>query len=205
MIKAVEGRQYRRVISRKTEGDFETVVYENYRQRAVNVVRIQEDGSIDVRIQSHQRVLDYAAQAEAMLQLCLPLLERERVNSVSLANAKMYIASKPPELKGRIRWGNGLFKNKKGGGMSISTGAEQQDLYDDEGAVEGTAAYVRRNEGYCEEANIYWLKNGLTSEPSTDVHTYIAGSNNEFGILGQCSASDYECVLAQIKRANRRR
>lgn len=205
VIKSVDGRVYRRLLSRKTEGDFETLVYENYRQRAVNVVRVQEDGSVDIRIQSYRKVIDYGAAAENLIDLCLPLIERMKLEIVPVTTAKAHIASKPPDLRGRIRFGNGIFRNRKGGGMSISTGHEQQDLYDDEGAVEGTAAYVKRNDGYCHEANVYWRAKVEGGLPSAEMHSLIGGAINEFAITGQCDRSDYEYVLEQIKKANRKR
>ena len=204
VIKAVDGRVYRRLVSRKTEGDFETLVYENYRQRAVNVVRIMEDGAVDVRIQSHRRVIDYQAEAEKLLDLCHPLLDRLQLEAVPVTSAKMYFANKPAELRGRVRFGNGKFRNRKGGGMSVSTGSEQQDLYDDEGAVEGTAAYLKRNEGFCEEASLYWLPKVENSIPSGELHTLIAGAFHEYALTNQCDAADYEYVLEQIKKANRK-
>ncbi|WP_260703424.1 hypothetical protein [Edaphobacter flagellatus] len=204
VIKSVDGRVYRRLLSRKTEGNYETLVYENYRQRAVNIMRVLEDGSVEVRIQSHRRVIDYAQEADTLIEMCIPLVQKLQLQSVPVLTAKMYFAKKPSELRGRVRFGNGKFMNRKGGGMTISTGHEQQDLYDDEGAVEGTAAYMKRNDGYCEEASIYWKPKVENSLPSTELHTFFAGAVNEFALTGQCDAADYEYVLEQIKKANRK-
>ena len=203
VIKAVEGRFYKRLISKKKDGNFETWLYENVKERAVNVVRVGPDGQVDVRIQSHQRKADYAEEAQKLIDLCVGLIDPLRISQVSITKAKMLLATNPPAFRSRISFGNGILKNKTGSGIRVFGGQESLNLNDDEGIVEGTAAFCKKNQAYCEEVNLYWKPAVENNLPSTAVHTWLSGAINEFTLTSQCDRADYEYVLGQIKLANK--
>lgn len=204
IIKAVEGRFFKRLVSRKTEGDFETWLYENVKERAVNLIRVAADGQVEVRIQSHQRRADYATEAQKLIDQCVGLIDPLRLQSVSITSAKMLLANNPPpKFKSRISFGNGILRNKTGSGIRVFGGQESLNLNDDEGIVEGTAAFCKKNQAYCEEVNLYWKAKVENNLPSVAVHTLMSGALNEFTVTSQCDRADYEYVLEQIKAANK--
>lgn len=177
-----------------------SVQYDWQYDRGIYVLRISSTGLTELRVQSFKNALDYMQEAEEMFNKCAGFVERIRFQPRSLTKARLIMVRDQKKLRSRIRFGANDLRSKKGGGMTLSTGDWQRDLYDGDEEMEGTLeAFLAKGKGIsrCDAVNCTWTKNG-NAALSMDVHAYLGGASNEFQVIPHCERSDYEYVLEEI-------
>ncbi len=200
VIKAVDARSYRRLVDKSVSEDREVLTYELTTERGVNVISVSEAKTVEVRIQSHRNSLDYAAQVEEMFVKATGIVDRLKFTPVSLAKTRLYLIQNRSRLSKTLRFADNLLRDKEGNVMSLASGGAQQNLYEaGNSADKGVAAFLSVGRPTCDEVDCFWLTSA-NGTPSIDIHTYIAGANNEFTLTAQCSRTDYAHVLSQITK-----
>lgn len=200
VIKAVKGRIYRDYLGEKRDGRFITRTYEELEERAVNVLRIQDDGFAELRVQSYQNSGDYTQDIESMWSLVAPLVEQIKFGSVPLERARLHLLVNRKQYSSLIRHARSQVRNDKGTTATLASSGFQQNLYDDEGAEKALTGFSGVGDIHCDASNLFWLKGGeARPAPSEDILTRIVGEVNEYNVSSRCSRGDYEYVLEQIR------
>jgi len=204
VVKAVQGRSYQKYLREESDDRFVRRIYERVEQRAVNVMRVHQDGFAEVRIQSHNGSADYAQEVDSFWSLVNTIIPQVRFGVLSITKAKEYLWKNRRKLHSSVRYSDSSLRNASGTILSAATGHEQQSLYDDVGASAGLDAFRQVGDAVCYRSDIFWLKRDgqFNQVPSRNIHTILEGAVNEFNVTVQCDRSDYEHVLDQIKKAN---
>jgi hypothetical protein len=171
--------------------------------RAVNVIRIHDDGLLEMRIYSHRATGGrYKDDLPMMWGLLSGLADFDDYEELSLLTAKQTIWEKRAELKGILRFSRASLRDKSGTTMDCAVGSFDADLFDDDAAEAGLSIFHKKGRAYCDRHNLWWLtqRSGI---PSKDVHVLLSGEENEFAVTMQCVREDYEYVLAELRRLNK--
>jgi hypothetical protein len=203
VIKQVETRILVELVGEREVGGGRFVrEYQRDPVRAVNVVRMQPDGLLEVRIYSHRASTGaYREDVPAMWGYLAGLVDEEDFAPLSLLRAKQALWEQRKNLHGVVRFTKASLKDVAGTTMDCATGSRDAHLFDDAAAEEGLSIFHRRGAAYCDRHNVWWLKqNGRA--PTRDVHVLIGGAENEFAVTMQCTRSDYEHVLTELRKFN---
>ena len=201
IVKLVDTRRYKTMVSRLTEGNREVVTYELDEERAINVLRIGENGLTEVRIQAHRNAVDYNAQAEAVFDKLAGVIDRLHFEDFLLGKARRYMLENRSKLASILRFGEGVVISKKGAPITFATANWNENMFGDDEEVEAAMTTLLASGGgrsKCNTVNCTWLKLPDNAGPASDVHTFIGGRSNEFHILPHCERSDYLYVLEKI-------
>lgn len=209
VAKVVERRVYQRFVDQRVEGNFIVKRYKETEVRAVNIFKLDDDGTLELRIFRHENSSDYRNDVTKMWNLLGFLFPHSDFDELSIAKSKTNLWTKRNTLKSVVRYSDSVLRNSLGTALSASTGSEQQSLFDDQGASSSLDEFLKHR-AYCDSSNIWWLKGGgKQSEDefdvlrSRDVHVILKGATNEFSIPAQCSKQDYEYVLNQLRKYNK--
>lgn len=197
VIKAVEKRIYYQFIGEKTDGDKLTKTWHREEQRAVNVCRLKANGMFEIRIASRKNTTKYKEDIQAFWELLDGLTGAGFFKQFSLQKAKTNLERQKLQLKSEIRFSDSILRNDNGVVLTAAAGSHQANLFDDPGASDSFQAFIRRN-GYCDQSNIWWIKQKEGAPPEKDIHVRLAGEINEFAITASCSKADYNHVLNRI-------
>lgn len=199
MIRAVDVRTFRKLENTEYKGDLEIQTYKIEHQRAVNVISIREDGLTEIRIQAYKNAIDYENAAEDMFNKAAGLIERIRFDFLSLARARLTLLQKRNQLGHIVRFADNEIRDREGNVMSLASGSRQQGLYLAGSASDKSMeAFLSVGTPTCDEVDCFWLVRANSDVPSTEVHTFIGGANNEVEFPAHCDRKDYEYALAQI-------
>jgi hypothetical protein len=201
VIKAVEGRSYREYLGEEKDGNLINRRYQIVEERAVNVLRVRSDGFTELRIQSHRNTSDYVEDINKMLSLCNPIVEALKFKKASVTKVKEYLWVQRKELKNKIRFADSRYRNTAGSVMTLATGSEQKNLYDDEGSSASIDTFVK-HEGSYDRSDVFWLKGSDGPLPSRELHTIFDGAINQFAVTMSCTKPDFEWVLGEIRKLN---
>jgi hypothetical protein len=204
VIKAVDVHSYRERESKVIEGDREIETYLWRHDRVVDVMSVREDGVLELRLQARRNTVNYEELAENLFTKSTGIIERMRFPPMSLAKARLTLIQKRTQMGHIVRFADNQLRDKDGNVISMASGSKQQELYSkgsaSDKAVDG---FLSVGTPMCDEIDCFWLMRKGSPEPSTELHTLIAGSNNEFALTRQCSRKDYEYALAQILNLTR--
>lgn len=205
VLKAVEAR-----VMYKLEDDYEenggryrVKRYRRVEVRAVDALRIHNDGFTELRVHAHDSSTDYSAQVTSAWNFFGHFVSRFQFTDLSITSAQQKLWKNRAALKNILRYSDSRLRDSMGAVLTAATGAQQDSLFDNERAANSIDAFWD-DETVCDKSNMWWLK---TSEepfsiPTRPIHMVIQGAVNEFVIPGACNKKDYEYVLAQIKKAN---
>lgn len=201
VVKVVEERKPRQFIDEKRSGKVIIRRYEETTERAVNLFKLNSDGFLELRIQSHRNSSKYEGEVNRMWLLARDLIPHKPFSRVPLLKAKMVLWSKRTQLRGIMRYSDSSLRNDVGTVLTAATGAIQGDLFHDRGAANSLDEFLRHN-GYCHAWNIWWRPGKGKNPPSSEVHTLLPGSVNELVFTANCTKEDYEYVLRKIRTYN---
>lgn len=201
VIKAVEGRSYREYLGEDIEGNLINRRYRVVEERAVDVLRVQHGGFVELRIQSHRNTSDYVEDINKMWSLCNPLVEAVKFNRSSVSKVKEYLWVERKKLKHKIRFADSRYRNAAGSVMTLATGSEQKSLYDDEGGTASVDTFVK-HEGSYDRSDVFWLKGSGGTVPSRELHTILDGAINQLAVTMSCTKPDFDWVLSEIRKFN---
>lgn len=171
--------------------------------RAVNIVRLHSNGLLEVGIYSHRaQVRRYDQDVPAMWGLLAGLLEADDYAEWPLVKAKQALWEQRAALNGRIRFSKASLRDTAGTIMDCTSGSADSNIFDDAAAEAGLSTFHKRGSAYCDRHNLWWLEQS-DGVPSRKVHVLLGGAPNEFAVTMQCSRSDYQHVLSELRQLNR--
>lgn len=203
IVKVIEKRRYRKLISQREEGNRLFVEYEFYDERAVNVARLHHDGILELRIGTHTNSSKYDSDIERFRQIVAPIIPLDGFREWSVQKAKNNLWTKRAESRTSVRWSDSRLRNDNGTVITAATRDMEASLDDDEGAASSVDAFMEHADSRCEASNIYFIKGPPEGTPSKDIHVILAGQLNEFALTANCNERDYNYVFNEIKRHNR--
>jgi hypothetical protein len=206
IIKAVNLRKRRNLITREELNDLEILTYRWEEDRAIYVLRLSQTGFTEVRIQSYKNAIDYVQDAEDFFAKCIGVIDRFKFEDISLARARLYMIKNRKTLTKIVRFGENTLRSRKGGNVNVVTSDWAKNMYEDDEELDSSVeSFLSKGKGksICDTVNCTWLRSSVTGVPLSDIHTLIKGANNEFVVVPQCERSDYEYVLAKITSFNK--
>lgn len=197
IVKGVETRFSRKLIDDEVVGNMQTMKFEIVRERAVNVLKVFEDGRVEVRLGSKSNASHYLRELQRFWYQVRHFLQESDVTQVSLTKLKNTVWSERKELEKVMRFSSHTLRNDNGVTLKAATGSESDNLITDEGATESLDGFIKKD-GYCDSSNFWMLKqeNGI---PSKDIHVLLSGAANEFAITQHCKKADYDYVIGKIR------
>jgi hypothetical protein len=199
VFKIVEKREQRSFVDEFTDGDTVTKKYKIESVRAVNIAKLHESGLLEIRIQSRLNSNRYDSDITQIWTMLRDFLPTSKFAEMSLRRAKARLLDDRNSLKDKIRFSDSTFKDRNGNTISASTGAETEDLF--EGSSVGQSLdQFQKHGAYCDSSNIWFRERegAITRE----VHVLLSGRSNEFAINANCSRTEYEYVLNELRAIN---
>lgn len=202
VIKAIEKREYVELLATHEQGGGRfTREYQRREVRAVNVVRMFEDGFIEMRVYRHSNSSrDYSAERGAFWSTVAGLTNAAHLEEMPLVVAKNSLYAKRHEIESVVSFSGTSIQSACGNVFTASC-SRNRSLFDDQATDDGLARIIEGGHGYHDSLNVWWLKQP-TGLPSRDIHVLLRGDSNELAFPQQCSKADYEHVLADIRRYN---
>jgi hypothetical protein len=202
VMKMVEGRSYRRFLGEERSGRYITRRYEEYDQRAINLIRVHSTGLTEVRVQSWEAAREYQEDLGEVWSLASYLIPQQLFSTVPLLKARRHLWTERHKLKRRVRFRNSRLRNGLGSGLEATSGPAQGNLYDDPKLSSSLDTFWSDKDASCDDTNVMWLKQE-EGTPSKDIHMRLRGAANEFAVMTKMDGADYEYVLSQVLQANR--
>lgn len=201
VIKLLETRISNKKLGEEDTGDgYFIVKYHRIKERTVNLVKLHDDGLLEMRVMSISNSGNYNRSVADFWRRLAFILHESHFSMTSLAKAKNYLWENREDLGELIRHSSYTFRNDIGNSIMASSGKPDSSLLEDEGVQSGIKSFVD-HEGYCDENNIYFLANE-DNKPSTNIHVLLSGLGHEFAITKHCLRDDYEFVLNKIRSFN---
>ena len=201
-IKLIETRWSIKYIGEQIKNNVITKQWQRVNERAVNVIRLHTDGLLEIRVASHSNSSQYDHELVKIWDTIEEIIPREGFSEVSLTKAKNKLLEDKLLLKNKIRFTTATLRNDYGNQIKAAAGSKHFDLSDDDG-VQGSIDEFIRHEGYCDNTNIWFIKNEKTKTPAHNLHVLISGMLNEFAVPANCINNDYEYALREIRSLNK--
>jgi hypothetical protein len=167
--------------------------------RAVNVARLHQDGVLEVRLASVGEA-SYKDKLNDFLARLGELVPIHEFNVTRLDKAKTALREDQVKLRPKIRFSDTIMRNENGITVKVTTGSSEDDLADDEGAQAGQDAFMNHNNAYTQGHN-FWFR-AVQDKLAKEILILLNGEPNEFAVMANCSESDYEYVLRELRALN---
>jgi len=201
VIKLVETKWREEFAGEEADGGYIIKRWRKISERAVNVVRLHQDGLLEIRLASHKTPSSYFDECNKIKKAIEVVLSTSSFREVSLSKVKNTLLNDKSALKEKIRFTNATLKNDRGNTIRAAVGSPKDDLSDDSSVNDSMDNFLQ-NSGYCDGTNIWFIKNDGSEVPRSDIHVVLQGEMNEFVVPGNCINLDYEYVLKEIKQLN---
>lgn len=200
-IKRVVKRYKEKRNKETVTGGQRLVTFDRQPYRAVDVIRIWEDGLLEVRIHSHAEKIDYHSIVNEFLESSKNIVNKSNFTSLSLDKVKEYLWSvdnrESVNKKFAIR--NGEHRNAHGSIFRSATSVKDSIL-EEEHISDAIDRYSNeRSRGVCESLSFYFRK----TEPLQRHIGVTMRIDNEFFIATQLTASEYTHILETIIDLNK--
>jgi len=166
--------------------------------RAVNIAKVYRDGLLEIRLASVSES-SYKEQRERFLRHLGELVPIQEFSPLNFGTAKARLHSDRDNLTDKIRFSDAILRNENGVTIKVTTGSSEDDLAQDQGARAGQDAFLRHDNAYADGHN-FWFRpvEGLSKQ----ILILLNGEPNEFGIMANCSETDYNYVLRELRALN---
>lgn len=175
-------------------------VYDFEEKRAINIVRLYENGLLELRINSRDNSTNYTQNIKSLFGSVSKIIPPAGFNEISLDVAKNKLIEQRDELADEVRFVKSTAKNDFGVIMDLSCATQDDSICEDNGST-GALEKFLENDAQISGTNIY-LKIIDGTETPNELHVLISGAKNEFAIPVPCSSEDYEYVFAKILELN---
>lgn len=188
--------------TREKQSDNRTVIMLDYvPTRTVGLFRLQENGQLDLRIESRTNETNYKAEVHEMWSTAALLLPREKFEEVSLGPAKKKMFLERTKLRDKIHFKSVRGGSAKGNSMTVACGDPDPDSdFADDQPMEKGLEGVLQSGGACERSGLFFLKNQILRR---DLRVNLLGADHQYILPASCSAAEYEHVLSELKGYNR--
>ncbi|MGV1790750.1 hypothetical protein [Rhizobium sp. A37_96] len=204
IFKIVERRTTLEKISDSVSGQGKVIVtYDQIPYRAVNMMRIREDGLAEIRIQSSADAISYGGNAEAVFGLLKPVVDRLdwKDQHLDKFKANLLDGSKRTLLQTIFGLRHTQHSNSVGTRLSAAAAGIGSSMYDD---AEGVATLDRflqkKDDAYCERVTITMKRHGPMER---SIGLLVTGEANEMAITSKVSKSEYEYIIGKILEHNK--
>lgn len=206
IVKIVEKRIHkRRKGTEEDKGDL-IVRYKQEPYRAVNVVRITDDGFAEVRIFSQKEAVSYEGDAMALLQRTAPLVPIGKWESYSLGRLRNNLLDpkKRNEMKKHFKLRHTQQRDAQGNRLQAAVGSFSSDIYEAQGLIGSLDLFGNPdNASHCDRASVYLLPDDATGrEIAVVLHGDNNGHPNEFSIGARVTRDEYERMLNSLIKYN---
>jgi len=206
IIKFVEQRIKRKEKGRGIDnGDF-IIRYKQEPYRAVNVVRISEDGIADVRIFRHQEKMSYGSEAKALLQKVSPLVSLTKWEMLPLGKLRdnLLNPNKRSDIKKRFKLRYTVQKDGDGNRLQANSSGADTDILDAQNLIGSLDIFGNpTNATHCDRASIFVIpQKSNQREIGVALHGENHGDPNEFSVGAKLTRQEYEHVLKSILEFN---
>jgi hypothetical protein len=225
VVKVTDETVYREeIFPRDRSGSKEIRTYELNPRRIVNIARLHENGTLEIRISQYAETDNtgpYLEKGQTSLafddvqrryerlvarfrKFIAPILPNQDFTAHSLARAKLAFWKEYSEISDRIRFSNTTVDD----GHTVAAkfmskaGARGASIRDQTAVVKSADALLADG-ALLDTHNMQWLRREGEKTPAVDVHVRLAGLPHEFAVLVNCTRQDYEYVLRDITRYNR--
>ncbi len=201
-FKIVEKRTTLEKVSDVSGNGQVVVTYNQIPYRAVNMMRIREDGLAEIRIQSSSEAVSYAGNAEAVFNFMKPIVDRLNWKDENLDRFKANLldVNKRSQLQTIFGLRHTQHSNAVGTRLSAAAGGIGSSMYDD---AEGVASLDRflqkKGHAHCERVTITVKRHGPMER---SVGLLVTGEANELAITSKVSRSEYEYIIAKVLEHN---
>lgn len=201
-FKIVERRTNLEKVSDVSGNGKVVVTYDEIPYRAVNVMRIQEDGFAEIRLQSFADAVSYAGNAEAVFTTLNPVVDRNHWRDENLDKFKSNLldSSKRTNLQTIIGLRHTQHLNTSGTRLSAASGGVGSSMYDD---ADGVATLDRFNQktghSHCERVAITMKRYG---DLERSIGLLVTGEANEMAITSKVSKREYDYIVGKILENN---
>ncbi|OCI91188.1 hypothetical protein A6U86_21275 [Rhizobium sp. AC27/96] len=202
-FKIVEKRAFFEKLSDETGNGQLVVTYAEVPYRAVNLMRISEDGRAEIRLQSHKDAISYGGLAEAVFNTLKPIIDRLDWKDQKLDRFKSNLLDdkKRNELMKIFGLRQTLHSNKDGTRLTAAAGAPGASMYDDTDVVASVDRFLQKdNHAHCERASVTVKRSEALSR---SVGLIVSGEANEFAITAKVSKTEYDYILGSVLENNK--
>lgn len=200
VVKQVERREIHLPPDKRREGDEWVVRHKIVVTRGVNLIRLHADGWLEVRLQSEGRSPDYKSKRVALLKLLDPLFPDASFRAVSLEKVKAYMLEQREKLRTEYRLWWAKARNLQGDAAVFSTGATDVHLLERPGMQDSLAEFMKKGDALPASWVAYFSVGENEDGKPLELRVSISGEDHEFFITSECSAAQYEHVLAKLRQ-----
>lgn len=202
-FKIVEKRTNLERVSDEAQNGQLIVKYNQVPYRAVNLMRIQESGVAEIRIQSYSDAVSYGGHAEGILKILHPVVDRLdwKDEKLDALKANLLDVKQRSHLRTIFGLRHTQHANTEGTRLSAAVGNPGASMYDDDEAVASIDRFTQKeNHAHCERVNVTMKKHG-TLERSIGI--MVSGEANEIAITSKVSRKEYEYITDKILEHNK--
>lgn len=204
VLKIVEKRTTLEKVSDAVSGQGKLVVtYNQIPYRAINMMRIREDGLAEIRIQSSADAVSYGGNAEGVFNLLKPVVDRFdwKDEHLDIFKANLLDGTKRVSLRTIFGLRHTQHSNSVGTRLSAAAAGIGSSMYDD---AEGVATLDRflqkKGDAYCERVTITMKRHGPMER---SIGLLVTGEANEMAITSKVSKKEYEYIVSKILEHNK--
>lgn len=195
VVRVEERRHYERHGKLVRQNGFYERQVEHRFVAAMNFLEIHDDGLIELRVQSHPSWApgkvypDYLPQIGRMKKALEAFLEGLSCEPLSLLDAKTELWQKRRGLEGNPRFSFLRLRNDEDVSERVAAGGQGEDLADSLGARKAVDAFLKNDDGHCEEISLWWFDVTVSLPFKAD---------NEMAIGRDCPGGSYERILEGV-------
>ena len=202
VLKQVMKHEHNELVNSGTDSSGQLVRrYNKVEERIVDLLRVSQNGQVEVRLSRRTSESNYNDFLTHFWNSVSSFLAVTDTKEVSLTKAKNYLLQSSTNLSHLVRYHASTLGNDYGYSAKFATGTKDDDLTTDSACKTGVDAFYSHH-GHCSELNIS-LKKQTNGIPSRDIRVRIGGHINEFVLTQRCDRSEYEYVVAQIRKFNK--
>lgn len=176
-----------------------TKKYSFTEKRAVNVVTLDHEGLLELRIASQDNSTKYTELVRVIQNCIRKFIPQDGFSAVSLSEAKNKIHQNRATLSSEFRYSNSTAVNDLGAVLQISSSSQDDNLSSDNGSMTAIDSFLA-SDGHVTGTNVYAKLPGTT--PQREIHLLLSGDINEFAVPVACSAGDYSYVRGKVIALN---
>ncbi|MDV4159219.1 hypothetical protein [Rhizobium brockwellii] len=178
------------------------ITYNQIPYRAVNMMRIQENGIAEIRLQSSTDAVSYGGYAEAVFNLLKPVIDRLdwRDENLDKFKANLLDGKKRTLLQTIFGLRHTQHSNAVGTRLSAAAGGIGSSMYDDAEGVASLDGFLqKKGHAHCERVTITMKRHGPMER---SVGLLVTGEANELAITSKVSRNEYEYIVGKVLEHN---
>lgn len=198
VFKIVEKRSFFQKISDQEGNGKLVVTYDEVPYRAVNLMRIFEDGRAEICVQSHTNISSYGSYIIGVFNQLAPVVSQWDWKEQHLDKFKsnLFDPKKRITLQDIFGLRHAQHSNVDGTRLTAAAGTPGASMYDDPYAVASVDSFTEKvDHAYCERVAVTLKKSENFVRP---ISLVIGGETNELAITSKVSRSEYDYILKSV-------